>query len=1197
MKKQLHQRLRSYVRLGLALALCLGVGLALWPTSAQAGVPYTNVATVGGREKLPRVGQSLENAYSEATGGSTPASVYVRGGGSRRYNNVWYEGNTSLFRLTYFWVWSVNPSYPASTHQAWEIQLRGPQTNTTYPDAAHGIAYAELCARVQQTLQSGVSMTPGKQHPDNIYFQIAHAAKNNTTSANTNRMQIHYGASSGAFTGPPASSLVVTLASRSKSWTYYRRMLPFAIKYSSTPNFWLVYENSDSPAEGNFFDDIQTLAPAELNLQQRISNSDGVRVEEQRVNKGDILTIRFQAYNFGNCNAGECRFQDILHGGYKYVEGSVRENGVDAPTLATYNNSTQLLHINYGVGARSGTAASNGGVVYGECDTLYPRAFTSYSRTFSFQVEVVGDVGKVPNQGRTSYNDHGFQSLTVGSPLTARTRYAFVEGKGSDTIGKSTLTVNTSVASNYIASVYIADRQVAGKAWVDRNRNGNIDAEERLLAGSTVRLVNSTNGALVQDVDGNDCITTVAADGTYAFDRIPKGIYRVEMDMPQGYEATNRGQSGFTVYNEGNPPNAGMTASSRTPADVPQGSPHNNAIDGTSAVTSGAVATTAAFSLNDNVTNKYGYYAFHLDLGITPKVTATKKLYEGYNEEPLEDGGVVAPGDLLRYDIVLTNHGIDPQDVVMLRNSGIPWMIRDTLPDGVTLNAAVPLEGMTYLAPSTVQWSPRDLTPGSHTFTIWCTAGSTPCMIQNSADIDVNKGTTSHIESDEAYIAGRIISGLVWKDTDDNGMIGAAGVEPPQGGMALRLLASDGTVVAQTTTNASGAYSFLVQDADTYQVELTLPNGYNLPAQVGAVNIGTNSASAQSTPHNNALQSGRRAAISIPLTGPFSKSAYGYYASHADFGLVPGITVSKLAYVDNSTEAAEPGAQVAPGTPIRYEITITNMTGASISANHAVVVDPLPEGFVFEGTSPTGVYTPASGSTPATVTWNSATIGEGETVFQVMGHAGNTPGIISNTSTLEIENRNPISSDPVELEITAYTLTLTKTVTGSNGDPTQDFVFSLLFLDKDGNALTSAPAYEGGSGITGVDAPGSGTLPGGMGIIRLRHGQQVTVKNLPKEVQYQIEETAVTGYTTTATITNENPGTSSNTGTVAGARATGQLKSDNCTVAYTNNRADVVPTGAWLDALPFALVALGGLLWLGIALWRRGSKEEGAARK
>ena len=70
------------------------------------------------------------------------------------------------------------------------------------------------------------------------------------------------------------------------------------------------------------------------------------------------------------------------------------------------------------------------------------------------------------------------------------------------------------------------------------------------------------------------------------------------------------------------------------------------------------------------------------------------------------------------------------------------------------------------------------------------------------------------------------IDGLVWQDADSNGQFN--GAETPVQGVTIRLLDDNNDVVATTTTDPNGEYSFIDLPAGDYTVELLAPAGQTL---------------------------------------------------------------------------------------------------------------------------------------------------------------------------------------------------------------------------------------------------------------------------------------------------------------------------------------------------------------------------------
>jgi hypothetical protein len=97
------------------------------------------------------------------------------------------------------------------------------------------------------------------------------------------------------------------------------------------------------------------------------------------------------------------------------------------------------------------------------------------------------------------------------------------------------------------------------------------------------------------------------------------------------------------------------------------------------------------------------------------------------------------------------------------------------------------------------------------------TAGGEPI---NDGDTDPN----SNLSIDFGFYKLEL-GNLVWLDTDNSGTVNAG--EIPLANIAVRLLGSNLDVLANTTTNASGFYTFTNLVAGTYCAEITPPTGHD----------------------------------------------------------------------------------------------------------------------------------------------------------------------------------------------------------------------------------------------------------------------------------------------------------------------------------------------------------------------------------
>lgn len=174
-------------------------------------------------------------------------------------------------------------------------------------------------------------------------------------------------------------------------------------------------------------------------------------------------------------------------------------------------------------------------------------------------------------------------------------------------------------------------------------------------------------------------------------------------------------------------------------------------------------------------------------------------------------------------------------------------------------------------------------------------------------------------------------------------------------------------------------------------------------------------------------------------------------------------------------------------------------------------------------------------------------------------------------AAVHTETANGKKSDTFENTYSAGTLNISKTVTGNLGDQSKYFEFTVTLTAAagKGNYLDS---YK----ITGGSAENNPTSisVGETKTFKLKHGETISIANLPYGVTYTVTETAAEGYTTTKT---------GDTGTINAA---------DQTAAFTNTKTGEVDTGVYLDNLPYLLVFAGVLAIAAVFVVRRRRFED-----
>ena len=174
-------------------------------------------------------------------------------------------------------------------------------------------------------------------------------------------------------------------------------------------------------------------------------------------------------------------------------------------------------------------------------------------------------------------------------------------------------------------------------------------------------------------------------------------------------------------------------------------------------------------------------------------------------------------------------------------------------------------------------------------------------------------------------------------------------------------------------------------------------------------------------------------------------------------------------------------------------------------------------------------------------------------------------------AAVHTESEGADKSDTFENTYSAGTLKISKTVTGNMGDKNKYFEFTVLLSGRSGMTYPETFAVSGGSY---AQNPKTIKLSEETTFM-LKHGDTISIANLPYDVDYMVIEMAADGYTTTST--NE----------------TGRISAAEQTAAFTNVKNSAVDTGVMLDSLPYVLMlaaVLGGAAVM-VVRRRRGAED------
>ena len=246
------------------------------------------------------------------------------------------------------------------------------------------------------------------------------------------------------------------------------------------------------------------------------------------------------------------------------------------------------------------------------------------------------------------------------------------------------------------------------------------------------------------------------------------------------------------------------------------------------------------------------------------------------------------------------------------------------------------------------------------------------------------------------------------------------------------------------------------------------------------------------------------------------------------------------------------GAQAKFGETITYTVTVTNTGNLTIKG--ITVDDELKDAHLLPGESNTIASLLPGASATAHFTY---TVTYDDFLEGAISNIATATGKDPKGSTVTADDNCEDAVDPA-----AGDLTISKTVTGDRGDKTKYFTFTVTF------------SADGTFSYTGSK---SGTISNG-GTVQLKHGESITIVNIPAGVNYTVTESDNTGYRVYK---------SGNTGTIADGKT--------ATAKFTNTKSSVPITGE-NSAMELGIGLMGAaVLGIAVILFLAVRKRRGAA--
>ncbi len=318
------------------------------------------------------------------------------------------------------------------------------------------------------------------------------------------------------------------------------------------------------------------------------------------------------------------------------------------------------------------------------------------------------------------------------------------------------------------------------------------------------------------------------------------------------------------------------------------------------------------------------------------------------------------------------------------------------------------------------------------------------------------------------------ISGHVWSDPEDNGVVGTQDTELD--GVTIELVDAGGNVVA-TTTTVNGAYSFTNLLPGTYTIRETQPATY----ANGATVPGTNGAGSTTDDE-----------IVVTID-------YGETSTDNDFFEVPGASIAGTVFEDPDDDGLQEGAPGIGG--VTMTLTGTDDDGNAVTRTTTTSTTPGSIGDYSFGNLRPGTYTVTEGATPG--------FGDGQ---DTLGSIGGNDAVNDVFSNIVLgANVAAIDYDFAELPNPS----LAGTVLDENGAPIQGVVITVD--DGAGFTATATTLADGTYSFPSLP-PGTYTVtetqPTGYGDVSTTAGSEGgvdTVENVICGITLALDDVA-TGY-------------------------------------------------------------------------------------
>ena len=403
----------------------------------------------------------------------------------------------------------------------------------------------------------------------------------------------------------------------------------------------------------------------------------------------------------------------------------------------------------------------------------------------------------------------------------------------------------------------------------------------------------------------------------------------------------------------------------------------------------------------------------------------------------------------------------------------------------------------------------------------------------NSVAVSVAAGGSGTVNFGDYQLSNTTLStitGTVFNDVNANGVIDSG--EAPLNGVTIQLANGSGTVIATTTTNATGGYTFANLPAGSYTVIETDPGGYT---STTLNNVGVTLSSGTTATVNFGDQAGavQIADPAVTKNGSPSSATVGtivvYALTIGNNGNLDAtnvvLTDTKPAFLDIISITISPN----PGlTPV--------ISGNTFTINFGTVT-PTDSYIVTVVTRVNSQGVPPGGSNVAAITTSAATAVTDRTfnnnasaALQISSSSSGggslssaklpATGFAPNVVTKLLSQPNDLAYASTDLVLEVPSLGIKMPIVGV---PKKDGAWDVSWLGKQAGWLegTAFPSWSGNSVLTGHVYDSNG-LPGPfVNLSRLKYGDKVIIHAYGQKYVFEIRTNQVVAPNDTAAFKHE----------------------------------------------------------------------------